>query len=104
MRIAMGDVFNDLLISFFEQSRAFLDEMKNACEQQDTQALERVFHSLGSSSINVGAEKLSAQARELEGKVKQGLSYITEDEINALRNEYVVVEGILKTFLSGVNK
>ncbi|MEW6712130.1 MAG: Hpt domain-containing protein, partial [Candidatus Riflebacteria bacterium] len=45
----------------------------------------RIFvHSLKGSAANVGAEKLSNQARKFEMKIKEGRSFNFKDEIDQL--------------------
>ena len=100
MRTAMGDIFNELLATYFDQSRAYLDELDDAYNEKNFQTLERVFHSMGSSSMSMGAQKLSELARSLEKKSTAEAGLITLDEINALKEEYLLVEKVLKGLIA----
>ena len=62
-----------------ELARAFLgavpaqwDQVQAAVQAGDGEALRRAAHGLKSSTGNLGAERLSAQYRELEGYGSQG--------------------------------
>ncbi|MCW8854116.1 MAG: Hpt domain-containing protein [Gammaproteobacteria bacterium] len=99
MRTAMGDIFNELLCTYFTQSHLYLNEVNDAFGKKDFQTLERIFHSLGSSSSSIGAERLSKLARRLEKKSTEEAGQIAINEINALKDEYIRVEKVLKTFV-----
>ena len=96
LRAAMGDVFNELLATYFDQSQAYLNELNDAYDEKNFQTLERIFHSMGSSGLSMGAQKLSDIARNLEKKSTEDASLITMDEINVLKAEFIQVEKILK--------
>ena len=98
----MGDIFNELLATYFDQSQAYLGELNDAYNEKNLPTLERVFHSMGSSSLSMGAQKLSELARSLEQKSTEAAELITRDEINALKEEYILVEKALKGLLNGV--
>ena len=100
LRAAMGDIFNELLLTFIEQSQNYLNELNDAYDEQNLQMLERIFHSMGSSSLSMGAQKLSELARSLEKKSTTEAELITQDEINALKDEYVLVEKVLNDLLA----
>ena len=100
MRTSMGAIFNELLATYMEQSRAFLAELEKAYEARDSQVIERVFHSMGSSSLNVGATKLSELARFLERQATDDPDEITLEQIENLKQEYLAVEEVLQTILS----
>jgi len=100
MRAAMGDIFNEILAAFFNQSRMYMDELKVAYEEKNYPVLERIFHSLGSSSLNMGAEQLSGLARDLEKKTIKDVCLITFDDIDALQVEYFLVEKVLNDLMS----
>ena len=97
----MGEIFNELLATYFDQSQAYLDELADAYNEKNFQTLERVFHSMGSSSLSMGAQKLSELARSLEKKSTEEAELITLDEINTLKDEYILVEKALKGLLEG---
>ena len=100
MRTSMGAIFNELLATYMEQSQAFLAELEKAFNDHDEQALERIFHSMGSSSLNVGANKLSELARLLEKQASLNPGDITQDQIQDLIREHLAVEEALKHILS----
>ena len=95
----MGDIFNELLGTYFSQSHAYLNELNDAYARKDFQTLERVFHSMGSSGLSIGAERLSRLARRLEKKSAEETDLITINEINAVKDEYFLVEKVLQSFI-----
>ena len=99
MRTSMGAIFNELLATYMEQSRTFLTELEQAFAAHDSQVIERVFHSMGSSSLNVGATKLSELARFLERQATDNPDEITLEQIENLKKEYLAVEEVLQGIL-----
>ncbi|MDH5766214.1 MAG: Hpt domain-containing protein [Gammaproteobacteria bacterium] len=99
MRKAMGVLFVDIVDAFFEQSASYLVELEEAFSSSEIQVMERIFHSLASSSASFGANKLSTMARDLEYRIRDSGSSVASEEICSLQKEYLVVEKILKTFL-----
>jgi len=66
MKNAIGAVFDELIPAYIEQSDEMINNMNNLLENDDMQTLERHAHSMKSSSLNVGAEKLSEIALVVE--------------------------------------
>lgn len=67
----MGEVFEQLIPSYIDSSDKCFGEGRSAIEQQDAEAAERLFHSLKSSSRNLGAEKLGDMAATLEAAMHE---------------------------------
>ncbi|MCW8933884.1 MAG: response regulator [Gammaproteobacteria bacterium] len=66
MKAAIGPVFDQLIPTYIEQSDDMINSMLELLEKGDMKTLERYAHSMKSSSLNVGAEIISAYALTLE--------------------------------------
>ncbi len=67
----MGEVFDQLIPSYIDSSDKCFEDGRSAIVQQDAEAAERLFHSLKSSSRNLGAEKLGDMAATLETAMRE---------------------------------
>jgi|GEM_PF-6097051 len=62
----LGEVFEQLVSAYIEQSDQLISAMPALLEQQQYVELQRHAHSIKSSSLNIGAESLSTMAMQLE--------------------------------------
>jgi HPt (histidine-containing phosphotransfer) domain-containing protein len=76
--------------------------LRAALSRFDTAAIERTAHSVKSSSANVGAMRLSALCRELEGVAGGKDPVEVTVRVDAIEAEYVRVERELQDCLQGV--
>ena len=68
----MGEDFLELLHVYLRDAPRLVQNVRKAARQGDVQALITPAHSLKSSSANVGAMRLSALAKQMEQKARQG--------------------------------
>lgn len=100
MKNIMGNVFNELIPAYIEQSDQFVKKMPEAAAEKTLNNLKRYAHSMKSSSLNVGANPLSELSKDLE-------SMCTEKEPNKnishliiqIENEYNNVKTSLLNYL-----
>jgi len=62
----------DLIRNYFEYSAELLEDLRDAIDEEDADAVGEAAHSLKSSSGNVGAQELTAVCREIEGMGREG--------------------------------
>ena len=63
---SLGDGLGDVIKSFLEDTPYLIDEMRLACDREDQDDLQRVAHSLKSSSGIFGACRMVELCRDLE--------------------------------------
>ena len=99
MKEAIGAVFNELIPAYIEQSDEMINNMNSLLENDDMQTLERYAHSMKSSSLNVGAEKLSKTALAVEDMCRneQQKSDI-RTQVAVLIKKYQQVKNALLTY------
>jgi len=66
MKATIGDVFYELIPAYIEQSDEMVNSILERLESNDIESVERFAHSIKSSSLNVGAEKVSEIALVVE--------------------------------------
>jgi len=100
MKDVMGDIFIQLVPAYLEQSDEMIEAMPELLINGDIETLERYAHSMKSSSLNVGAEKLSDIARELEDTSRsKGDSNVLNGMISEITEEYMKVKSQLQDYL-----
>jgi len=67
----MGEVFDQLVKAYIDASDKCFNEAADVLEKKDMELAERMFHSLKSSSRNVGAEKLGDLAAIIEAALRE---------------------------------
>jgi len=88
MRETLGEDFQDMLATYLEGAVSALAQMTTAHGSANTCELERMSHNLKSTSVHVGALRLSDLACRLENQIKQGDLVAIEPGILALRTEF----------------
>jgi PAS domain S-box-containing protein len=88
MRETLGEDFQDMLATYLEGAVSALAQMTTAHGSANTCELERMSHNLKSTSVHVGALRLSDLACRLENQIKQGDLVAIEPGIRALRTEF----------------
>jgi HPt (histidine-containing phosphotransfer) domain-containing protein len=85
------DFLKELVDAYLESTPELLAAMRSAATSGDTAALQRAAHSLKTGSANMGALRLAALCKQLEGISKSGaFDGLTEariDDVVATYNE-----------------
>jgi len=68
----MGEFFDELIPAYIRESEKYIEQMPQAFVAGDIKTLERLAHSLKSSSRNVGADNFAGIAERLEKTARQG--------------------------------
>lgn len=83
----MGEDFEELVSAFLQSSQSIIDELLIAQQQDDYPTMQRLAHSMKSSSANLGALNLSALAKDLEFNFRDKVA-IDAAQIQALIDEF----------------
>ena len=68
LREILGDeAFNELLQSFFDDTRSLLDDLRQAFQDDDRSQVDRALHTLKGSAANMGLDSIAARAQALRG-------------------------------------
>ncbi len=86
----MGDDFADLVQTWLDSSAELMQQLRQAAEAKDAEAMIVSAHSLKSSSANVGAMQFSTLAKAVEHAARQGKIEIA---LTAWRKMPAVYEG-----------
>lgn len=92
---AMGDDFVELVPAYIHSTTDILSQLPGACHDNDIELVQRLAHSLKSSSASLGAMKLSSMAQALETDVREGNFQHTEQHIALIRSEFQLVQAAL---------
>ena len=85
---------------YLEQSSSLLDELTQAAQRADVEAVRGISHALKSSSANVGATGLSALCKKVEHACEHGV--IENSLVDQVHKMYFDVELALNDFLQKV--
>jgi CheY-like chemotaxis protein/HPt (histidine-containing phosphotransfer) domain-containing protein len=96
MREILADDFPEMLCSYLDGAESMLEQLPPAVEASDSKEVERLAHSLKSSSLHVGAVNFSELARELEDRARNGQLDDVRARIRALEGEFQRVRGALQ--------
>ncbi len=94
----MGEVFDQLIPSYIEASDKCFNDVRDLVQQQDFETAERLFHSLKSSSRNLGAMKLGDYAERLEAVMRDKQVEQLEPGFTEASDMYQQVRAILLDF------
>jgi HPt (histidine-containing phosphotransfer) domain-containing protein len=92
----MGEVASELIGLFLEDTPKLLADLRGAVVQKDAEGLERVAHSLKSSSATLGAMTLSTLCRELEVMGRAGTLEGAVEKVAQVEAEYERVKAALE--------
>jgi HPt (histidine-containing phosphotransfer) domain-containing protein len=93
----MGDdFFAELVGTFAEDSRGYLEQLRNSLPAGDVETFRRAAHTLKSNANNFGATHMSELARELEMLARENRLEAVGDKVLALQAEFEKVELALK--------
>ncbi len=101
LREVMGAEFVSLVRVFLDDAPLAIDRIQALAAQQDTAAIAAPAHTLKSTSANLGALTLSAQARALEQESRQGTLTDAPNRAAALAAEFDRVAAALRQLVAG---
>jgi len=103
MKEVMGEIFIQLVPAYIAESDVMISEMPQLLNSRSIDVLERNAHSMKSSSLNVGAEKLSEIANEIEDMSRDiDSTDILKEKIIAITEEYAKVKIALQDYLQSM--
>src|SRR3989304_8369223 len=91
----------ELIEAFLEDGREQIAAMRKSLASGDAVTFQRAAHSLKSSSANLGALELSAQAKALELLAKAGNLQAAPEQLEAVAAAFPAVEQSLQEFGHG---
>jgi histidine phosphotransfer protein HptB len=94
----LGDGLRDVLESYLEDAPRRIDELRTALERGDRNELQRIAHTLKSSSGIFGAHQMVALCRELETYARDN-PLGGETLVEALADAYEKVGVVLNLYL-----
>ncbi|HED19432.1 MAG TPA: response regulator, partial [Gammaproteobacteria bacterium] len=96
LRATMGEDFAELISTYIEGAAACLEQMPKRLAEADLKEVQRLAHSLKSSSAAIGATTLSAMAEELEQWARDGKADSLAKQIVTLPAEFSRVREALE--------
>ena len=90
------DPVAEILDLFLAQTPVYLQSLKAACEQQNSERLGRAAHGLKGSCGNLGVEQMAAWCKELESQSRQANFSAAKGLIAQLEREFEVVKTALE--------
>jgi histidine phosphotransfer protein HptB len=89
-------LLEQIIASYLSDAATLIQQITRASAAHDIASLQRHAHSLKSTSLTVGASRVSAIARELELACKQGAINVLPMFVTALGAEYSAAERLLQ--------
>ena len=96
------DIVQEIVRLFFKGAAGLLRDLQQGAAGEDREMLHRASHALKSASANIGAVRLSAHCKKLEALAGSGPVPNAIDLVEAIRQEYAMVEDNLATRLPRV--
>ncbi len=87
VRETLGEDFDDLLDTYLRTADEMLQAIPGALSASDLREVERLFHSLKSSSASIGAMPMSEMSRSMEEKIRHGDTSGTEQAVREMKSE-----------------
>lgn len=84
----MEDDFADLLVVFLQTAPGLVDEISSGMQIGDMQQVINAAHSLKSGSANLGAMRLSEEARSIEYAAREGGSAIAAERLKSIKEVF----------------
>lgn len=97
----MGELFVELIPAYLSESAIYIRQMPEAFSSGDMKTLERLAHSLKSSSRNVGAENFARIAEQLEKTARQGETAACPPLISEMTAVFSGVVAALQAYQAG---
>ncbi len=98
VRETLGDEFDDLLDIYLHTAEDMLKMILTALKATDLKEVERLFHSLKSSSASIGAMPMSEMSREMEAKIRAGDTSGVKDAVREMEMELLRVRHCFESF------
>ncbi len=95
-RAGTPDIVVKVLGMYLENSPKLVNDIEQAAQRQDTEALHLAAHTLKSSSATLGATALAELCKQLEALGRQGGQQQTGGQVAKLRREYEAVCKVLR--------
>ena len=93
------EVLAELIGIFLDEAPAVLENLRTAIRENDADKMARAAHSLKSSSLGVGAERLATVCQELEMKGRSGTAEGAEQLGVGVEEQYLALEDALEARL-----
>jgi HPt (histidine-containing phosphotransfer) domain-containing protein len=93
------DLVGKVINKYLSASTILLQGLRDAVSAGDAPAVQKVAHTLKSSSANVGATRLAAQCKELELEARINRLGPGRDQLRELEAEYQAVRAALEAEL-----
>jgi HPt (histidine-containing phosphotransfer) domain-containing protein len=94
----MKDMFDELIPAYIDTGEKNLQAIESALTADDMKTAQRLFHSMKSSSLNVGAESLSKQAADLEARARAGQQAEVRNAMKQFKQDFAEVVEQLRQF------
>ena len=94
----MKDMFDELIPAYIDTGEKNLQAIENALATDDMKTAQRLFHSMKSASLNVGAEALSKQAADLEVLARAGQQAEVSKAMKQFKQDFAEVVKQLRQF------
>jgi len=91
LKESLEDEFNEIIDIYIKSTTNILHEMGLACSTADHQEIQRLAHSLKSSSANVGATKISSLAQDLE-------HHLMENNVSDIKEKILEMNNLFSSF------
>ncbi len=98
LKQVMEDDFGLLIETFRQDSTERLKKLYEVVQGTDADSIRRSAHSFKGSSSNVGAQQLSALCAVLEKKALAGDLQGLDGDVQAIEQEYLLVQSLLDSF------
>lgn len=96
----IGDAAKEIVKVYIDNANQLFIEIRDAVQTQDHDTVQRLAHSLKSSSANVGAILLSSLAKDVEFAVRDGKLNNLDDKIKDLAEQFEQVKPALVKYSS----
>ena len=101
LREVMGDDFRQLVQTYLDTAPDLVDQLRQAADDGDVEAMVLSAHSLKSGSANMGAMHLSAMARDTEMAARKGDLEAARKAASGIPAAFVATCAALRSELGG---
>ncbi len=97
LKESLQDDFDEIVQIYIKSSNNILEQMEQACNAEDHQEVQRLAHSIKSSSANLGAIKLSSLAEDLENQLIENDFSNIKEKIDDMQKLFTLSTPTLKS-------